>query len=297
MSLANAVKVVAVSLLLVAFSRVITKIVKRTWRFLAKVPVEVYQAVFASSALLGLLGSPQFTPAHAFSVALFSSFAFLLTVRWIVESHPAIVRTAQRLKQRGWPVYTVLWHSGILYFGVLAMMHASRVFGLAAAVVYSAWNSFGVAYEPGVLTLGFVEGGGHLSQAVVGHLAVLVPFSAAQAARALPARLVVFEVGINYYLTLAFGVALLIGASPWRAAWDAEVESWADEAGHGRGARGAGSTRIAVTAQPVSSRSSSRIRTGGKGSRSGSGGAGARGAASGRSLPTWCSRWSRLCSP
>ena len=229
MSLANAVKVVAVALLLVAFGQVIVRIVDRAWRVLAKVPVEVYQAAFASTTLAGLVASPQVVPAHAFSVALLSCFAFLLTAQWVVSSHPAIVQFAQRLKQRGWPVHTTLWHAGILSFAALALLHASRVFGLAAAVVYSAWNSFGVAYEPGTLTLGFADDGCHLSQAVVGHLAVLLPFSAAQAARALPARLAVFDVGVDYYLSIAFGIALLIGASPWRPLWDDAMERWADE--------------------------------------------------------------------
>jgi hypothetical protein len=96
-------------------------------------PVEGYQAACACSALLGLLGSPHLKPVHAFPLALFSWSTFLLTVCWVVESHPALVRAALQLKQGGWPIYTILWRLEVLYFGMLALLHAFRMFPVGPA--------------------------------------------------------------------------------------------------------------------------------------------------------------------
>lgn len=99
----------------------------------------------------------------------------------------------------------------MIYFGVLAVAYQSSLFGFFAAVCLSGVFSFGMSYLPGVLTLDFKES--MLPAVVFGHLIVIAGYIATF--KNAPEYTMYFNIGIQYYCTIALGVALLVGASPF----------------------------------------------------------------------------------
>ena len=68
-------------------------------------------------------------------------------------------------------------------------------------------------YLPGVLYLDFRES--KLPVVVFVHLFELIVYIALRLTGLLPARMMVFKKGIEFYGSIALGVGLLVGASPW----------------------------------------------------------------------------------
>jgi hypothetical protein len=209
----NLVKVVGVVLLLVAFHGVVMNIVSGLWHLIVAVPVEVYQFTLGSITLFGLIRPEMIWASQAFYIALFSAFAFPIVLGWFLATHEAFARALSRMFNIGVPIMTIISAYAVAYFGVLAFAYESKIFGAFAVIAFSSMLSFGMTYRWGVLALEFSPPSLHT--VVFGHALLLGGYMFASVSGALPAGSQFFAPGIEYYATIALGVALLCGGSPW----------------------------------------------------------------------------------
>ncbi len=212
----NFFKVLGVVLFLVAFGGWIAKLAGMALWLIVAVPKEVYQALFLAATIPGTLVPHLIWASQSFYIALFSAFANLVVLGWVVESHPRLAEALKKLFNLGLPMMSVMSFWLMLYFGALAIGYQSELFGFFAAVALSGLFTFGVYYRPGVLMLDFDDKA--MPAVVFGHLLVLASYCVAQVAGVLPAQAKLFEVGLQYYCTIAMGVGFLVAASPfgWR---------------------------------------------------------------------------------
>lgn len=211
LSWTNFGKVAGTILILIAFSGVLKKIIKGMWKFIVAVPPIVYQTGFIGLFGVGLIRPDLIWASQAFYIALFSSFAFIMVLAWIAEAYPSVLAFIKKLFNIGVPFESVVSFYGMLYFGVLAWFYQSSIFGFFAAVCLSGMLSFTMKYVPGILFLDFKEK--MLNAVVFGHLAVLVVY--VYFFRNMPEITKYYDIGIQYYCTIAMCVGLLVGSSPF----------------------------------------------------------------------------------
>lgn len=204
-------KVAGTILLLIAFSGVLKKVVLGLWFLIAAVPQYIYQAVFSALFITGLVRPDVIWESQAFYIALFSSFALIMVLAWIAEAYPKVLLAIKKLFNWGIPFESILSFYGMIYFGALAWFYQSSIFGFFAAVCLSGMLSFTMKYVPGILFLDFKEK--MLNAVVFGHLAVLVVY--VYFFRTMPEITKYYDIGIQYYCTIAMSVGLLVGASPF----------------------------------------------------------------------------------
>jgi len=210
----NFFKVVAVLLLLVAFSGAIAKLGHRLKTIILLVPTPVYQAALLSASVFGTFWSGNFLAQEAYYLRLFCTFSNLVLLAWIVSSLPRLQAFMASLAQKGVPVDVLACAIGTLYFGSLAIFNASLLLGFIAAMCLSGVFSFGVLYAPGLLVLFFAES--RMAAVIIGHLLVLGSYAGLKISGGLPPQASVFAAGIEYYASIALGVGFLVGASPFR---------------------------------------------------------------------------------
>jgi hypothetical protein len=208
---ANFLKVVAIVFILICLSGVIKKIISGLWVFIIAVPMIVYQAVFLTVGILGILRPNLIWESQQFYVALLCAFLNLITIGWIVSTYKKLQEIIAKLFNFGVPISCVASFCAMIYFGLLAYFYQSSIFGFFAAVALSGVFSFGLYYMPGVLFLNFKES--MLPAVVFGHLAVLAVYTAIFKTH--PEYTMFFDAGIQYYCTVALAVGLLVGASPF----------------------------------------------------------------------------------
>lgn len=102
---------------------------------------------------------------------------------------------------------------GMIYFGALAVAYQSSIFGFFAAIGLSGIFTFTVMYSPGTLFLSFKENA--LPAIVFGHIVVLAIYVGVFHSGIADSNIQPFNAGIQYYCTIALGVGLLVGASPF----------------------------------------------------------------------------------
>lgn len=213
LSLVNFIKVLAVILLLFAFSGVIKKIVLGLWIFIVIVPVIVYQSLFMLVSLYGTIFPEQIWASQAFYIALLCSFTNLMILGWIFATHPKLEQFIEKLFNLGIPVATVASFWAMIYFGTLAIVYQSSIFGFFAAVALSGIFSFTLIYTPGTLFLYFKEN--MMGAVIFGHMVVLALYVAIERSGVAMPYIGYFNAGIQYYCTIALGTGLLVAASPF----------------------------------------------------------------------------------
>lgn len=209
----NFLKVGGVILFLIAFSGIIRNIIEGVWHLIIKVPTIIYQIVLLAMTLFGTMYPEKIWVSQAFYVALFCSFANIVLLGWIVATYKFIEEWFEKIFKLGIPVPSILSFWGMIYFGILAFMYHSTVFGFFAAICLSGVFSFGLYYMPGVLTLYFKEN--MLSAVVFGHILVLGLYGFMHTHGLYVEQMQYFNAGIQYYCTVALAVALLCGSSPF----------------------------------------------------------------------------------
>lgn len=209
------IKLVALSLLLLAFAKSLARVARGAWRLVAAVPPVCYQLALLLPALAGLLRPAALGAAHAYYIVLASAFVLPATLYWMVKSHARLMRPLAallvRLSRQRQAQAALL--AGLLYSGGLAVAHDNAVLGFLAAVCLSALLSFTVYYGQGALVL--MLGRDDLGAAIAGHLAVLAAYAGLHLGGLLPPAAHLFAAGLEYYCTLALGCALLVATSPW----------------------------------------------------------------------------------
>lgn len=209
----NLLKVAGIILFLVAFWGTITKIIGKVWFLIVSVPMWVYQTAFLAIGMIGIFVPHLIWESQAFYIALFCSFANIIVIGWIVSTYPKLEEMFAKLFNIGVPVQSVISFWGMIYFGALAFAYASQIFGFFAAVCFSGMLSFGLYYAPGVLTLHFKEKA--LNAVIFGHTLVLAVYAWLHINNIAPIEVSYFKVGLEYYSTIALGLALLIGSTPF----------------------------------------------------------------------------------
>lgn len=212
LSWVNFFKLVAVALLLFAFSGFIRKILKKIWHIVALAPAYVYQSVFLAGFVFALIAPHAVWASQAFYVALFAAFGVLIVVSWIFTVYPKTLLVLAPLAHV-MPLPTLGAALLTFYFGGLALLYHSQVFGFFACVAFSGILSFSLFYMPGVLSLNFKESA--LPAMVWGHILAIAAFIGAYYSGIASTELSYFNAGLQYYFSTALGVALLVGASPW----------------------------------------------------------------------------------
>jgi hypothetical protein len=224
-SLANFVKFVAVALLLASFWSLVLSIAERVWKVFARVPIEVWQGLFCSLSVAGLLSAPLLAP-HTMFIAVFCAFANLISFGWIVCSHPQALKWVEEasnwLEKHG-PVSLECIISFVLamYFGALTFLFSTEVFGFFTVVCVSAMTSFCMSYNSRTLTLWLRRS--LLDYVIFGNLIVVVIHVALELTGAFPQQVRLFKKGVNFYCTFAIGLGFLVGASPMAYVWH-EIE-------------------------------------------------------------------------
>lgn len=211
LSWTNFFKVLCIILLLIAFSGILKKIIKGMWKFIVAVPEIVYQSVFMVLFGLGIFRPELIWASQYFYIALFSSFALIMVLGWVAQSYPKVMESIAKMFSFGIPVESILSFWGMLYFGSLAWFYESSIFGFFAAVCVSGVFSFTMKYTPGILFLDFKEK--MLNAVVFGHLAVLFIYVALFLN--MPHLTQYYDIGVQYYCTIALCVGLLVGGSPF----------------------------------------------------------------------------------
>lgn len=209
----NVFKVLGVTALLIAFGGFLKTAALILVSVIGEVPKEVYQAIFLGLGLLMTLCPKMLWASQAFYLALFGAFANVLVLSWVLFTNPRLKHALIAMFNVGVPIPSLVSLCGMAYFGGLALMYQSEIFGFAAAVCLSGVLSFAMHYRPGILTLGFHDKG--TPAVVLGHLAVLTAYCVAKATGHLPVQAALFSVGLEYYCTIAMGVGFLVGASPF----------------------------------------------------------------------------------
>lgn len=212
-SLINFIKVLAVILLLVAFSGIIKKIIRGCWALIAMVPVWVYQSVFLTATVCASLFPASIWQSQFFYIALFGIFGNLMIGIWILSIWDKLRYTLKKLLSFGLPLMSVISLLLMIYFGTFAIVYQSSLLGFFAAVALSGVFTFSLFYAPGILFFDFKENA--LGAMVVGHLLALTIFIVLLQLGIATEYLIHFNAGIQYYCTLALGVALLVGSSPF----------------------------------------------------------------------------------
>lgn len=212
LSWVNLIKVVAVILLLVAFSGVIVNIVKGVWMLIIAVPTYVYQGAFLAVSLTATILPAVQPMSQGFYLALFGSFANLILAYWVISVYPQVQAFLKKLFSLGIPEFIIasLWATA--YFAALAFTYNSAVFGFFAVVGFSGIFGFGLYYMPGVLFLKTEESA--LSSLIWSHTLLLIAYGVVGHITTIP-YIELFRAGIEYYMTVAIGVAFLIVMSPW----------------------------------------------------------------------------------
>lgn len=212
LSLANFAKVVGVVLLLVAFHGVIVNIVKGVWHLIVAVPLEVYQFSMLTITVGGLFRPDLIYAEQSFYVALFCAFATPMVLVWIAGTHEKLAARLAAFFSVGLPIGSVVNAWACAYFALLAFAYSSQIFGFFAVVAFAGVLTFGMTYRPGVLSMDFDAP--KLPMVVLGH-AILIGAYIGASMDGAPEWLRFFKAGVEYYATIALGVALLCGASPW----------------------------------------------------------------------------------
>lgn len=210
---ANFVKVVAIGFMLIFAHGLISNLIKGVWHLLVQIPAYCYQIPLLAISSTATLMPQLVWPSQAVYVALLASITNLLVIGWVVAIYPQVLKAFTHLFKLGLPVASVINAVLVVYFGGLALHYNSALFGFFAAVALSGVFTFSLYYAPGVLTLYFKENA--LGALVFGHLILLGGYAFAKISGHLPVEATLFEIGLEYYCTIALGVALLCGSSPF----------------------------------------------------------------------------------
>lgn len=218
LSWASLFKVLGVILLLVAFGSTIVRIIKGLWELIESVPMYVYQGAFGAVTVTGTIAPHLFWASQSFYVVLFCSIANLIIAGWTINVYPKVQEFLARIFKLGIPPFVLISGYLIAYFGVLAVLHQSQIFGFLATVSVSALFGFGLYYSPGVLFLTTREKA--IPALVWSHTLLLIGYGVIKINEVVVPNANLFAAGIEYYWTIALGVAFLITLSPWSPSRD-----------------------------------------------------------------------------
>ncbi len=138
LTLANAMKLVGVILIFIAFSGWISKLVRACWIVIAAIPIIAYQAVALGASLTATIAPALIWESQSFYVVLLASFLNLAIIGWILATYPRVVAFLEKIFKLGIPVDCVGLFYLSVYFAVLGFYHMSIVFATLTAFTVTA---------------------------------------------------------------------------------------------------------------------------------------------------------------
>lgn len=138
LTLANAMKLVGVILIFIAFSGWISKLVRACWIVIAAIPIIAYQAVALGASLTATIAPALIWESQSFYVVLLASFLNLAIIGWILATYPRVVAFLEKIFKLDIPVDCVGLFYLSVYFAVLGFYHMSIVFATLTAFTVTA---------------------------------------------------------------------------------------------------------------------------------------------------------------
>lgn len=210
----NFIKIVAIILLLIAFSGFIKLIINKFWGFISSIPPIIYQALFLTISLIGTIAPQLISSTQSFYILLFCSIANILNLVWIANSYEHIIAPIiKKFALLKLPFETIVSAVLMVYFGFFAIEHQSKLFGFLSVVSLSSMLSFTIKYYPGVMILDFKEK--MINSVIFGHLIVILAFAYMLNNSIMLEEIKYFNAGVQFYCTIALGVALIVASSPF----------------------------------------------------------------------------------
>lgn len=127
-TIANALKLVAVIFLLFAGWGLINKIIRACWIVIAAIPIIAYQGVALAATVTATIAPNLIWESQSFFVVLFGSILNLAILAWIVDSYPKVLEFVKKLFNLGIPVQCVGMFYLSLYLGALTIYQMSAIF-------------------------------------------------------------------------------------------------------------------------------------------------------------------------
>lgn len=179
--------------------------------WLRKIPLVVYQGVFLSLSLAGLLVPHLIYPAHAFDLALFCAFSTPLLLVWLVGTNKHLAAILGYFFLNGFVARYLLPTLGAAYFLAVAVVYDSQILGMAAM-----WFLLSIPYLAIAAMLKSSLGDSdsrHLASAHASHLlgAALWLLVAPNANNAVTN---VLSVAATYYLPVAISLMMMLALAP-----------------------------------------------------------------------------------
>lgn len=212
LSLINFIKIIAIILVLVACAGLIKRLILACWLIIAAIPVIIYQTVLLAGSITGTFFPELIWLSQALYVAIFCSFINILLLVWIIASHEPLEKLISKLFDLGAPVECVASLYGLFYFTSLALYYQSSIFGFFAAMCLSA-SAYTICVNLPIFSK--YNRNKELNSFIISHLIIVFSYALIQATGINNQWLDSFNIGLQYYCTIALCGALLINTSPF----------------------------------------------------------------------------------
>ena len=179
--------------------------------WLRKIPLIVYQSVFITISLAGLLLPERIYPAHAFDLALFCAFSTPLLAIWLIGTNQRLMALCAYFFFNGTVARYLVPALGAAYFLGVALILDSQILGMAAM-----WFMLSIPYllVESLTKEMLNRDNNYMVSALSSHLlgaALWMTFSPSHT----NALLAVLSVAATYYLPVAISLVLLVAMAPW----------------------------------------------------------------------------------
>lgn len=181
--------------------------------FLKGIPVVIYQSVLMVLSIYLTFFSQSVFGSHAIYVSSFCVVANIILIGWIIGTHDAIQKLIEKLSLN-LKFETVLFTYLLFYFGFFAIYLESSFIGILAVVSFVSLFSFFTSNGRFSYTFGF-ETDGLMNSSIIVNGIILFAYTFVTVKGIHIPYIEYFSIGIEYVISLAFVVGLLITASPF----------------------------------------------------------------------------------
>lgn len=177
-----------------------------------KIPAWIYQILFLGGSLFATFGANYIWESQSFYISNFGVVANLIVLGWIVADYEEFFSKLFKLISLNIPAHIAVGFYAMIYFGFFAISLESSFMGILSVISFVSMLTFfmfstgmstyiGYDDEDYVTVSMFING---ILLSIYSYIVIMgveIPY------------MQYFSIGIEYVLTIAFGVALLINAS------------------------------------------------------------------------------------
>lgn len=207
----NVMKFLGVVLIIIAFFKYISYLIAIGVLVFSKIPFYVYQFIFLSLSLIGLIKPEALVSYDHFYVAFFCSFSLWFTIIWIFSTYEVLENLLRKISYDH--VENVLLTALTLYFGTLAIVYESQAFGFLSIAALVSLCGFMVFQSRLTFYIG-VRDDKFISPVILSTLLILGIYSYLKIGN-IDFYQTYFKVGIEHLCSFALGITLFIAASPY----------------------------------------------------------------------------------